>query len=108
MSAYTELFNSGYAHSVEAWKDDELVGGIYGVLVDGVFSAESMFFTESYASKICLLQMIEWLKSQGLKWMDIQMVTPHMKSMGGIELSREEFLNLLKKSQKDFKAYTET
>lgn len=92
LEAYCELHRLGHAHSVEAWKDERLVGGIYGVDAGGAFSGESMFYLEPNASKLALLRLIEHLASRGLGWMDIQMVTPHMKTLGGREIPRAEFL----------------
>jgi len=101
-SAYIEFHRAGYAHSVESRSPDgTLIGGIYGVEVDGVFSAESMFYHKPYASKFALLTLIEHLqKARGLQWMDIQMLTPHMVALGAKELARSEFLKLLKRTQK--------
>lgn len=90
--AYIRFHHSGFAHSVEAWRDELLVGGLYGVYVGGVFSGESMFFHESNASKICLYHLIEYLRASGLTWMDTQMVTPLVESLGGKYIGRDEFL----------------
>jgi leucyl/phenylalanyl-tRNA---protein transferase len=99
--AYHVLHRLGIAHSVEAWsigeKGGKLVGGIYGVNVDGAFAGESMFHHAPNASKLALLHLASHLKSRGLAWMDIQMMTPHMKVLGAREISRDEFL--LKLSQ---------
>lgn len=89
--AYENFHTADYAHSVEVWREGRLVGGLYGVYVAGVFSAESMFFRETNASKVALLHLIDFLGTQGLKWMDIQMVTSVLKQLGGREISREEF-----------------
>lgn len=77
----------------------KLVGGLYGVYIAGVFSGESMFFSESNASKFALLSTIEMLKNHGLTWMDIQMVTPITEALGGKYISRQEFLNRLELSK---------
>ncbi|MGE0614656.1 MAG: leucyl/phenylalanyl-tRNA--protein transferase [Bacteriovoracia bacterium] len=87
------------AHSVEVWDGKELVGGVYGVEVDGVFSAESMFFHKSNASKLALLHLVEHLRSRGAEWMDIQVMSKHMRALGATELSRERFLKLLSDTQ---------
>lgn len=100
--AYFHFHEAGFAHSVECWKGDELVGGIYGVLVEGVFSGESMFHKESNTSKLSLLHLIDLLKNIGLRWMDIQMVTPVLERMGGRYISRNEFLLWVKKAQADW------
>ncbi len=100
LNAYIELHRCGYAHSVETWdKDGALVGGIYGVGVDGYFSAESMFYTEPDASKFALVALTQLLQREGLEWVDIQMVTPHMKKWGAREIPRAQFLNWLQKSR---------
>lgn len=95
LEAYCELHELGYAHSMEVWRGKKLVGGIYGVEIDGVVSAESMFHTESNASKIALISWIEELQKLGCTWIDIQALTPHTKSMGGTEITRKTFLNRL-------------
>lgn len=92
IEAYVELHRQGYAHSVEAWQEKKLVGGVYGVWVGGVFVGESMFYKAENASKICLLTLIDFLQSVGHEWMDVQMITPVLKSLGGKYLHRDEFL----------------
>ncbi len=93
ISAYTELHALGHAHSVEAWDSEfKLAGGIYGVAINGVFSAESMFYKKDYASKVALLHLIEHLRVRGAEWMDIQVLTPHMKAMGAKLIARKQFL----------------
>ncbi|HEX7330875.1 MAG TPA: leucyl/phenylalanyl-tRNA--protein transferase [Pyrinomonadaceae bacterium] len=98
--AYCELHRQGHAHSVEVWEGTELVGGIYGVDGCGSFSGESMFALRSNASKFALLFLIEHLKSRGLDWMDIQMVTPLLESLGAKAVWREAFLKKLAATQK--------
>jgi leucyl/phenylalanyl-tRNA---protein transferase len=100
VEAYIAFHKAGHAHSIEAWRDGELVGGLYGVYVGGVFSGESMFYTESNASKLCLYKMILHLKNKGLQWLDTQMVTPLVEKLGGKYISRDEFLDRLKLAQK--------
>lgn len=97
--AYTHLHRLGIAHSAEAWRGERLVGGVYGVDVDGSFSAESMFYREANASKLALLFLIDHLRGRGLDWIDIQMMTPHMARLGARLVSREEFLDLLEKTR---------
>jgi leucyl/phenylalanyl-tRNA--protein transferase len=94
-AAYCELHKNGHAHSVEAWDDNELVGGIYGVDPGGAFAAESMFFRRPNASKLALLFLIDHLQKKGLDWLDIQVMTPHMKWYGAKNISRSEFLRKL-------------
>ncbi|MBI2214627.1 MAG: leucyl/phenylalanyl-tRNA--protein transferase [Acidobacteria bacterium] len=99
IEAYTELHRRGFAHSVEAWSGDELVGGLYGVDAGGAFGGESMFFLAPNASKIALLHLIDHLASRGLDWIDIQMVTPHMEALGAKEEPRNVFLERLAETQ---------
>ncbi len=96
--AYVRFHEAGYAHSIEAWRGERLVGGLYGVYVGGVFCGESMFYLESDASKICLFRLIEYLKQQGLEWMDTQMVTPLVERLGGKYITRDEFLSRLSRA----------
>ena len=97
--AYCELHRQGHAHSVEVWEGTELVGGIYGVDACGSFSGESMFSLRSNASKLALLFLIEHLQERGLDWIDIQMVTPHLESLGAKAVSRADFLEKLAATQ---------
>lgn len=92
LPAYEEFHREGYAHSVEVWRGEALVGGLYGVSVKGVFSGESMFHLEPNTSKLALLAMAEKLRSLGLHWMDIQMITPVTELLGGHYISRRDFL----------------
>lgn len=93
--AYIRFHEAGYAHSVEVWQGEELVGGLYGVYVDGVFSGESMFHRVPNASKVALVSLAQRLEEKRLGWMDIQMVTPVTQLLGGKYISRTEFLNRL-------------
>ncbi|NQZ01380.1 MAG: leucyl/phenylalanyl-tRNA--protein transferase [Bdellovibrionales bacterium] len=95
VAAYIDFHKAGYAHSVECWQGDRLVGGLYGVAVAGTFCGESMFFIEPNASKFCLHKMVMFLKSQNIRWMDVQMVTPLLESFGARYLRRDVFLKLL-------------
>jgi leucyl/phenylalanyl-tRNA---protein transferase len=96
IEAYEELFALGYAHSVEAYQNDELVGGLYGVCVGGVFCGESMFAKVTDASKVAFVVLIERLCEWGFDFIDCQVPTPHLKSLGAKEISRNEFLFRLK------------
>jgi leucyl/phenylalanyl-tRNA--protein transferase len=98
-AAYVDFHHAGYAHSLECWRENELVGGIYGVYVAGVFCGESMFHREANVSKLCMVQLVKALKSMGLKWMDIQMLTPVTEALGGKLIARKEFLSWLAKSK---------
>lgn len=99
LEAYVTFHRLGHAHSVEVWQDNDLVGGIYGVWVGGVFSAESMFHRRPYASKLAFLFLVEHLKSKGLEWIDIQVMTPHMEALGAELISRDSFLKMLKEQR---------
>ncbi|MEW5832369.1 MAG: leucyl/phenylalanyl-tRNA--protein transferase [Campylobacterota bacterium] len=95
VDAYEELFALGYAHSVEAYREGELVGGLYGVLVGKVFCGESMFAKVSDASKAALATLIAKTEEWGIDFIDCQVPTEHLKSLGAREVSREEFLKRL-------------
>ena len=97
---FTALHESGIAHSVEAWDaDGKLAGGLYGVDAGGVFCGESMFYRQPNASKLALLFLIDHLKKRGSTWLDVQVMTPHMRALGATEITRKEFLRRLKESQ---------
>lgn len=96
VAAYTRLHDLGIAHSVEAWHGARLVGGVYGVAVDGAFAAESMFYHEPNASKLALLHLISHLRARGLDWLDIQVMTPHLARLGAKMIGRDHFLERLR------------
>lgn len=96
LAAYGRLHELGVAHSIECWSEGELVGGLYGVHVAGVFSGESMFHAATGASKACLVETARRLKVLGHSWMDVQMVTPVTGMLGAREIPRREFLRRLK------------
>jgi len=87
----------GYAHSIEAWQDGELVGGLYGVMIGKMFFGESMFAKVSDASKVAFAALIERLKREGCKIIDCQISSSHLKSLGAREISRKEFMQHLQK-----------
>ena len=99
LRGYTALHQAGYAHSVEVWDGPELIGGLYGVSVRGVFAGESMFHLRPNASKLALLALVDCLRSQGTGLLDIQQLTPHLAALGAEEVSRREFLALLAQEQ---------
>lgn len=100
IETYNQLHREGMAHSAEAWNAaGELVGGIYGVDAGGVFCGESMFFVEPNASKLALLFLIDRMWEKGATWMDIQVMTPHMRALGAKEIDRREFLDKLRSTQ---------
>jgi leucyl/phenylalanyl-tRNA--protein transferase len=96
VTAYSRLHEAGYAHSVEAWDlAGELVGGLYGVEIDGVFTGESMFHRAPNASKLALLHFVDHLAARGADWIDIETMTPHFAALGATLISRDEFLDRL-------------
>ena len=96
-AADRRLHDLGHAHSLEVWDGGELVGGLYGVGVGGVFTGESMFHVAGDASKVALVDLVDRLVDAGACLIDVQMVTPHLASLGARDLPRAEFLALLAK-----------
>ncbi|HVE92596.1 MAG TPA: leucyl/phenylalanyl-tRNA--protein transferase [Actinomycetota bacterium] len=103
-AAYTQLHELGWAHSVEAWtigegEEPELAGGLYGVAIGGLFSGESMFSRRADASKVALVALVELLNAAGgdtaARMIDVQWETPHLASLGAVELPRQEYLRRL-------------
>lgn len=97
IEAYETLHGMGYAHSVEAYHEDQLVGGLYGVSVGGVFCGESMFAKVPDASKVAFAVWVEKLREWGYDFIDCQVPTSHLKSLGAKEVSRDDFLKRLHK-----------
>jgi leucyl/phenylalanyl-tRNA--protein transferase len=95
IGAYGELHRMGYGHSVEIWKENALIGGLYGLSLGGVFFGESMFHTERDASKLALWALTRHLMTLGISLIDCQAYTPHLASLGATEIPRAEYLNLL-------------
>jgi leucyl/phenylalanyl-tRNA--protein transferase len=100
-AAYTRLQELGHAHSLEVWEGERLVGGIYGVLVGGVFCGESMFHRETDASKIALADLVARLVEAGAGLLEVQHQTPHLQSLGAIEIERALYLGLLTELRDD-------
>lgn len=94
--AYVTLFQNGCAHSVECYENGELAGGLYGVSLKSAFFGESMFSRRTNASKTALFHLVERLKNGGFTLLDTQFLTPHLASMGGIEIPQEDYLILLR------------
>lgn len=94
--AYVTLFQNGCAHSVECYENGELAGGLYGVSLKSAFFGESMFSRRTNASKTALFHLVEHLKNGGFTLLDTQFLTPHLASMGGIEIPQEDYLILLR------------
>lgn len=88
---YSALFDMGHAHSLEVWHDDTLIGGVYGVTAGTAYFGESMFSRESDASKVALAFLVTHLRSSGFTLFDTQFLTDHLKSLGGIEVSRAAY-----------------
>ena len=100
VAAYSELHRLGWAHSVEVWADDgdgpELVGGVYGVGIGRFFAGESMFHRRPDGSKVALVGLFEWMRTRGVVLVDVQWCTPHLASLGAVEISRARYLDLLR------------
>lgn len=99
-AAYMRLHEEGLAHSVESWHEDELVGGLYGVSLGGAFFGESMFTLESNASKVAFVKLVELLMEWNFKFVDCQVKTTHLVSLGAREVPRKKFMKLLKEALK--------
>jgi leucyl/phenylalanyl-tRNA--protein transferase len=95
-TAYLELHRQGYAHSVECWQEQRLVGGLYGVSIGRIFFGESMFALASDASKVALATLARQLSRWGFPLIDCQVHTPHLESLGAIPLPRKEFIGILR------------
>ena len=98
IESYTRLHELGNAHSVEAWKEGRLAGGLYGVAVGGAFFGESMFHSVTDASKIALVALVEHLRARKFVLLDTQWLTPHLQQFGGIEISRNHYLRVLRRA----------
>ena len=92
VTAYAELHRRGQAHSVEVWENDDLVGGLYGVALGGFFGGESMFRRRTDASKAAVGFLVQHLRAQGFALLDAQVPTPHLVSLGAVEISRAAYL----------------
>jgi len=96
IQAYVRLFDLGWAHSVEVYDDDDtLVGGLYGVLIGGFFAGEAMFHHATDASKVALVELVDSLRQIEVGLLDVQWATPHLSSLGVIEIPRTEYLRAL-------------
>lgn len=93
--AYINLHESGWAHSIEVWQENELVGGLYGVAIGGVFFGESMFATQDNASKVAFVHLVKSLQKRGIKLIDCQVSSEHLTSLGAREIKRSEFMYYL-------------
>ena len=93
---YSELHRLGFAHSIEVWRDGELIGGLYGVSISGAFFGESMFSAQTDGSKLALIALLARLKFGGFCLLDTQFVNDHLLTMGGVEIPRRRFRKMLK------------
>ena len=96
--AYGELFARGHCHTVEAWREGKLVGGLYGVTLGRAFFGESMFARERDASKVCLVHLVERLKARGFVLLDTQFTTEHLKRFGAIDVPRGKYEKMLEEA----------
>ncbi len=94
-AAYVRLHHAGFAHSVETWRDSELVGGLYGVALGGLFAAESMFYRTRDASKVALVALAAGLRDTHPRLIDVQWATPHLRSLGVSTIPRHQYLRRL-------------
>ena len=92
---FGQLFDMGHVHTVEAWRDGKLVGGLYGLALGGAFFGESMFHSAADASKVCLVHLVARLNCGGYRLLDAQFITPHLESLGAIEVSRHDYRRML-------------
>ncbi|HUX21508.1 MAG TPA: leucyl/phenylalanyl-tRNA--protein transferase [Spirochaetia bacterium] len=95
IEGYNRLHQLGYAHSVEAWNEDGIAGGLYGIWLGSIFFGESMFSRVPNASKSALVALVSLLEGQDLKFVDCQYYTPHLESLGAKNVPRDEFMGLL-------------
>jgi leucyl/phenylalanyl-tRNA--protein transferase len=95
VDAYVRLAELGWAHSVETYRDGELVGGLYGVRINGFFAGESMFHDVNDASKVALVRLVEHLNATGAVLLDTQWTTDHLASLGAVEISRRQYVEQL-------------
>ncbi|PCI61707.1 MAG: leucyl/phenylalanyl-tRNA--protein transferase [Gammaproteobacteria bacterium] len=94
LNAYQKLHQQSVAHSIEVWHQQALVGGLYGIAINGFFSGESMFYTQSNASKVALVYLAHHLNKVGIQFIDCQLQNPFLESMGCTEITRENFVKL--------------
>jgi len=101
IEAYIQLNRLGLAHSVESWYEGELVGGLYGIALRGAFFGESMFFRRAYASQIAFDSLVSHLIHKGYMLLDAQIMNPHLEKLGAVEISHEEYMELLAEAMKE-------
>jgi len=98
VEVYGALHRAGKAHSLEAWRDRRLVGGVYGLALGGAFMAESMFHRATDASKVALAALVGHLSERGFTVLDVQYMTPHLESLGAVEITRREYERRLERA----------
>lgn len=98
VAAYTRLHRLGFAHSVESWREGELAGGLYGVAIGGAFFGESMFHVQRDASKVALVALVDRMKQRGMTLLDTQFTTPHLETLGVVEIPRNDYLRRLRRA----------
>lgn len=107
IDAYTNLHQAGFAHSVEAYLDNQLVGGLYGVSIGAAFFGESMFYTEPNASKVAFDYLMQLLRKQKFMLLDTQFINDNVRRFGAIEISKGEYIRMLKKAISHKARFTE-
>lgn len=98
IQVYTQIHNEGWGHSVECWKDGELVGGVYGIAIGACFCAESMFHRHTDASKVALWALVNKCRELGFQTVDAQITNSHLESLGSFEISHEEYMARLEEA----------
>ncbi len=98
LESYVALHRLGVAHSVEAWRDGRMVGGLYGVHLGGAFFGESMFHHETDASKVALVALVSHMRARQMTLLDIQWVTPHLAQFGAVEIAKADYLTRLRQA----------
>ena len=94
VESYVKLHQLGFAHSIEVWQEEELVGGLYGIAINGFFSGESMFYRKPNASKLALIALAQNLDASGVTFIDCQLMNPFLEQMGAKEVTRQGFIEL--------------
>lgn len=103
--AYARLFEIGHCHTVEAWHEGKLVGGLYGVTLGRAFFGESMFTRKRDASKVCLAFLVQHLQQQGFELLDTQFTTPHLERFGAVEVKRRDYEKRLERALEGIAAF---
>ncbi|KAB2907989.1 MAG: leucyl/phenylalanyl-tRNA--protein transferase [Ignavibacteriales bacterium] len=98
IKAYRNLYNLGYLHTLEVFENDELLGGLYGIVIGGAFMGESMFTVKSQGSKIALVELVKRLNDRGFVILDVQLMNPHLKMFGAVEIDEESYKKLLREA----------